>query len=69
MAAFTTVNFSLRLTSPCAIMPFIETSVSNVFAGKAPPSILVDGIVLSAKFAVSVPETEASPETCNPAFA
>ena len=61
MAAFTTVNFSLRLTSPCAIIPFMETSVSNVFADKAPPSSLLRGIEPSAKFAVNVPETEASP--------
>ena len=47
----------------------METSVSNVFAAKAPPTILLDGIAPSAKFAVSVPETEASPVTCNPAFA
>ena len=44
IAPFSTVNVSLRVTG-----------TSNEFAGKAPPLILLDGILLSLKEASNMP--------------
>ena len=42
-------------------MPFIEISVLNVLAAKAPPLILLDGIAPSAKLPLNVPAVNVPP--------